>query len=206
MPLVLLDRWAADVEADAISVNNEKGGFLATEHLLREGHRRVAFIAGLRGTNTNEGRLQGYLRAMNEAGVPVREEYVLGDDFGTLNGYIETKSLLQLSEPPTAIFAAGDLIALGVLKALKEEQKQVPKDFSLVTFDDPSFASYLSPPLTAVEQPIETMGEMGVKLLLRRMRTPDAEFKHVLLEPRLNTRESVARLTQLHDIKNTSTR
>lgn len=206
MPLVLLDRWAADVEADAISVNNEKGGYLATEHLLREGHRRIAFVAGLRGTNTNEGRLQGYLRAMKEAEVPVRDEYVLGDDFGTLNGYIETKSLLQLPDPPTAIFAAGDLIALGVLKALKEEGKTIPKEISLVTFDDPSFASYLSPPLTAVEQPIETMGEMGVKLLLRRMRTPDAEFKHVLLEPRLNARESVARLTRIHEIKNTSTR
>ena len=82
----------------------------------------------------------------------------------------------------------------------------MPKDISLVTFDDPSFASYLSPPLTAVEQPIETMGEMGVKLLLRRMRTPEAEFRHVLLEPRLNARESVARLTPVLDIKQTSVR
>jgi LacI family transcriptional regulator len=206
MPVVLLDRWAPDVEADAISVDNERGGFLATEHLLREGHRRIAYVAGLRGTNTNEGRLEGYLRAMKASGTSVRSEYVLGDDFGTLNGYIETKTLLQLSEPPTAIFAAGDLIALGVLKALKEDRKSVPRDISLVTFDDPSFASYLSPPLTAIEQPIETMGEMGVKLLLRRMRTPEAEFKHVLLEPRLNARESVARLTPVHDIKQISTR
>ena len=204
-PLVMLDRWADDLEADAISVDNVKGAYLATGHLLREGHRKIAFVQGLRGTNANEGRLQGFLQAMKDGDAPTQAEYIVGDDFGTLNGYIETKSLLQLADPPTAIFAAGDLIALGVLKALKEETVTIPGQISLVTFDDPSFASYLSPPLTAVEQPIETMGEMGVKLLMRRMRNPEAEFRHVLLEPRLIVRESVARLTRFLDIKNKET-
>jgi LacI family transcriptional regulator len=185
-------------------VDNVKGAYLATQHLLREGHRRIAFVQGVHGTNANEGRLQGFLQAMKANDVPVQEKYIVGDDFGTLNGYIETKSLLQQSEPPTAIFAAGDLIALGMLQALKEQGTVIPRQMSLVTFDDPSFASYLSPPLTAVEQPIELMGEMGVKLLIRRIRTPEAEFKHVLLEPRLIVRESVARLTQLLDFKNRS--
>ena len=74
-----------------------------------------------------------------------------------------------------------------------------------MTFDDPSFASYLSPPLTAVEQPVEKMGEMAVKLLIRRMESPEAEFKHVLLEPRLIVRESVAHLTRFLDIRNKET-
>jgi len=205
-PLVLLDRWSKGLSVDAISVDNFKGGYQATQHLIREGHRRIALIQGLRGTNANEGRLQGYLQAMKDANVPVRPEYTVGDDFGTLNGYLETKSLLLLKEPPSAIFAAGDLIALGVLQALKEGSVAVPKGISLVTFDDPSFASYLSPPLTAVEQPIEKMGEMGVNLLIRRMRVPGAEFKQVLLEPRLIVRESVARISHLVDLKNHSTR
>jgi LacI family transcriptional regulator len=204
-PLVMLDRWADDLEADAVSVDNVKGAFLATQHLLREGHRRIAFVQGVRGTNANEGRLQGFIQAMKAYDVPLQEKYIVGEDFGTLNGYIETKSLLQQQEPPTAIFAAGDLIALGMLQALKEQGTVIPRQMSLVTFDDPSFASYLSPPLTAVEQPIELMGEMGVKLLVRRIRTPEAEFKHVLLEPRLNVRESVARITQLLDIRNRPT-
>jgi LacI family transcriptional regulator len=201
-PLVMIDRWSSDLEVDAISVDNFKGGYLATDHLLREGHRKIALIQGRRGTNANEGRLQGYLKAMKEANVIVPPQYVVGDDFGTLNGYIETKSLLQLKDPPSAIFAAGDLIALGVLQALKEESVVIPKNISLVTFDDPSFASYLSPPLTAVEQPVEKMGEMAVQLLIHRMRAPDAEIKQVLLEPRLIVRESVARVTRLVDIKN----
>lgn len=204
-PLVMLDRWADDLEADAISVDNVKGAYLATQHLLREGHRKIAFVQGLHGTNASEGRLKGFLEAMKDGDVPAQREYIVGDDFGTLNGYIETKSLLQLATPPTAIFAAGDLIALGVLKALKEESVTIPGLISLVTFDDPSFASYLSPPLTAVEQPVETMGDMGVKLLIRRMRDPEAEFKHVLLEPRLIVRESVARVTRPLEIKNKET-
>lgn len=206
IPLVMLDRWPRDLDVDAIGVDNVKGGYQATQHLIHEGHKRIAFIQGRRGTNASEGRLQGYLRAMEAAQIPVLPGYVVGDDFGTLNGYIETKSLLQLNQPPTAIFAAGDLIALGVMQALREESVPVPTTISLVTFDDPSFASYLSPALTAVEQPIERMGEMGVKLLLRRMRTPDAEVKQVLLEPRLIVRDSVSRLSQLLDIKNHSTR
>lgn len=205
-PLVMLDRWTRDLDADAISVDNFRGGYLAVEHLLREGHRRIAFIQGRRGTSANEGRLQGFLKAMADAEVSVQSQYVVGDDFGTLNGYIETKSLLQLEEPPTAIFAAGDLIALGVLQALKEESIVIPRDLSMVTFDDPSFASYLSPPLTAIEQPIEKMGEMGVKLLLRRMRTPDAEVNQLLLEPRLIVRESVARLSAFVDVSTILTR
>jgi LacI family transcriptional regulator len=199
MPLVMIDRWSKGLDADAISVDNFKGGYLGTQHLLREGHRKIAFIQGLRGTNANEGRLQGFLQAMKDAGAPVEDRYTVGDDFGSLNGYLETKTLLQLQEPPTAIFAAGDLIALGVLQALKEESVDIPGTMSLVTFDDPSFASYLSPPLTAIEQPIQTMGEMGVKLLIRRMRTPEAEVEHVLLEPRLIVRESVARLAHRVD-------
>jgi LacI family transcriptional regulator len=195
-PLVMIDRWSKGLDVDAISVDNFRGGYQATQYLLRVGHRRIAFIQGLRGTNANEGRVQGFLQAMKDANVPVREEYTVGDDFGTLNGYLETKSLLRLQEPPTAIFTAGDLIALGALRALAEESIAVPGMISLITFDDPSFASYLSPPLTTVEQPIEMMGEMGVKLLLRRMRTPEAAVKQVLLEPRLIVRESVGRLSQ----------
>jgi len=190
-PVVMFDRWFEDLEVDAISVDNVKGGYLATQHLLHEGHQRIAFIQGLRGTNANDGRLQGYLQALQDAKTEVRHELVVGDDFGSLNGYLEAKSLLHLREPPTAIFAAGDLITMGILQAFKEENIVIPRDMSLVTFDDPTFASYISPPLTAIEQPVEKMGEMGVKMLIRRMRTPDAEFKRVLLDPRLIVRESV---------------
>jgi DNA-binding LacI/PurR family transcriptional regulator len=124
----------------------------------------------------------------------------VGDDFRSLNGYLETKHLLTISSPPTAIFTAGDLIALGALEACRENGRHIPDDVSLVTFDDPVFTSYLSPALTAIEQPITKMAEMAVAMLYRRMRNPEDERRRVLLEPKLNVRNSVARLSTLTNI------
>jgi LacI family transcriptional regulator len=194
LPLVLLDRWPKELQADAVSVDNDQGAYMATQHLINKGHRRIAFIQGLRATSSNQGRLRGYLRALSEAGIEPENSYIVGDDFRSINGYHQTKSLLLLERPPTAIFTAGDLIALGALQALKEVGLSCPASMSLLTFDDPSYALYLSPPLTAVEQPIEKMGELGVALLLRRMRNPGEEVQQVLLDPRLVVRDSVARI------------
>ena len=108
--------------------------------------------------------------------------------------WIKTKQLLSLPNPPTAIFTAGDLIALGALEACREANINIPDKLSLITFDDPVFATYLSPALTAIEQPITRMAEIAVSMLFRRMRTPNDEGRKVLLEPKLNIRNSVARL------------
>ncbi|MGH7598771.1 MAG: LacI family DNA-binding transcriptional regulator [bacterium] len=195
--LVSVDRCFADLTVDAVSVDNVRGAYLAVQYLIKEGHRRIAFIQGLPGTHVNEGRLQGYKQALKEAHIPLEEKLIVGDDFRTYNGYLETKLLLKLEAPPTAIFTASDLIALGTLEALKEDGRRIPHDITLVTFDDPSFATYLSPALTAVAQPVEKMGEMAVKLLFRRMRSPQGEPRRILLEPRLVIRDSVARLPKL---------
>lgn len=195
VPFVFLDRLYDDLPADSVCVDNVKGAYAATQHLLQNGHRRVAILQGLPGTYANTGRVRGFRQALVDAGIAVRDEYVAGDDFGTLNGFLTAKHLLHLPDPPTAIFAAGYLIALGVMDALREEHLAIPRDVALITFDDPGFAPHLSPPLTAVEQPIEQMGEMGVKLLLRRLRDPASELRHILLEPRLIIRESVAPLS-----------
>ncbi len=199
--LVGVDRCFADLDVDTVSVDNVRGAYLAVQHLIREGHRRIALIQGLPGTQVNHGRLQGYKQALREAHIPLEEKLIVGDDFRTYNGYLETKLLLKLDDAPTAIFTASDLIALGALEALKEEGRRIPYDIALVTFDDPSFATYLSPALTAVAQPVEKMGEMAVKLLLRRMQTPLGEPRRILLEPRLVIRDSVARFSQLVDVK-----
>ncbi len=194
---VMIDRCFEDLEADAVSVDNVRGAYLATQYLIREGHRHIAFIQGLLGTYVNEGRLQGYKQALQEANLAIDERLIVGDDFRNYNGYLETKLLLKLQEPPSAIFTAGDLIAMGALEALQEDHSRVPQDISLVTFDDPSFATYLSPALTTVAQPVEKMGEMAVKLLFRRLRTPKVEWRRILLEPRLVVRDSVMRKSAL---------
>lgn len=197
VPLVTVDRCFDALDVDSVSVDNLKGTLLAVSHLIREGHSRIAFIQGLPGTYANEARLHGYKLALEQAGFPIDDRLIVGDDFRSMNGYLETKLLLKMTSPPSAIFTAGDLIALGALEACRENGYQIPNDISLVTFDDPVFATYLSPALTAVEQPISKMAEMAVAMLYRRIRTPNDERRQVLLEPKLNVRNSVARLSPL---------
>jgi LacI family transcriptional regulator len=197
VPMVTVDRCFDLLDVDSVSVDNVKGALLAVSHLIREGHNRIAFIQGLPGTYANTARLQGYKLALEGARIPIDERLIVGDDFRSMNGYLETKLLLKMTSPPSAIFTAGDLIALGALEACKENGYRIPNDISLVTFDDPVFATFLSPALTAVEQPVSKMAEMAVAMLYRRMRTPNDERRHVLLDPKLNVRNSVARLSPL---------
>ena len=200
IPLVMLDRYFEALDVDSISVDNVKGSLLAVNHLIKEGHKRIAFIQGLPGTYANETRLQGYKSALRDAGISIDEELIVGDDFRSFNGYLKTKLLLNLSNPPSAIFTAGDLIALGTLEACRENNITIPDDLSIVTFDDPVFASYLSPALSAVEQPITKMAEMAVSILYDRIRNPYDIRRKILLEPKLNIRSSVAHLPILPNI------
>jgi LacI family transcriptional regulator len=200
IPLVMIDRCFDTLDIDSVSVDNVKGSLFAVNHLIKEGHTRIAFIQGLPGTYANETRLLGYKQALSDAGIEIDKHLIVGDDFRSLNGYLETKHLLNLPHPPTAIYTAGDLIALGALEACREHDVRIPHDISLVTFDDPVFTSYLSPALTAIEQPITKMTEMAVAMLYRRMRAPEDQRRKVLLEPKLNVRNSVARLSPLMNI------
>ncbi len=199
-PLVLIDRCFDSLDVDSVSVDNVVGALLAVNHLIKEGHTRIAFIQGLPGTYANETRLLGYKQALYDAGIAIDESLIVGNDFRSLNGYLETNHLFKLASPPTAIFTAGDLIALGALEACRENNVNIPNDISLVTFDDPVFASYLSPALTAIEQPVAKITEMAVAMLYRRMRKPEDERRKILLEPKLNIRSSVVRISTLTNI------
>ncbi|MDD8017210.1 MAG: LacI family DNA-binding transcriptional regulator [Bacteroidota bacterium] len=202
IPLITMDRCFNDFDVDGVSVDNVQGSIMAVQHLLNEGHQRIAFIQGLPGTYANEERKKGYAKALELAGIPIDPQLIGGNDFRASNGYIETKHLLTIKNPPTAIFSASDLITLGVLEALREEKKIIPQEISLVTFDDPYFTKYLSPALTAVAQPIERMVEIAVNLLFRRMKNPQEQIRRVLLEPTLVVRNSVLRVARLSVVKN----
>lgn len=192
VPLVMLDRCFDALSVDSVVVDNYRGAYQATEHLISFGHERIALVQGLPGTYTNTARLQGYRDALSAHGVEVDEALVVGGDFRRERGYIETKLLLGLDPAPTAIFATGDLITLGALQAIYEEGLSIPDDVSLLSFDDFDFASFLRCPLTTVQQPKEAMGEMAVKLLVERLDNGEKERRRIVLQPKLIVRESVA--------------
>ncbi len=192
-PLVLLDRCSESLEVDSVVVDNYRGAFDATEHLIEHGHRRIALVQGLPGTYTNTTRLKGYRDALATHGIDIDERLVVGGDFRRERAYIETKLLLNLDPAPTAIFATGDLITLGTMQALEEEGLHVPRDISLLSFDDFDFAPFLRCPLTTVQQPKEMMGEAAVKLLIEQFDREGRPPRRIVLSPKLVVRESVAR-------------
>lgn len=160
--------------------------------MINCGHKCIAIIQGLQNTYTSNERLRGYLDALSCYNIPRNESYIVGHDFRKENGYIETKLLLSLETPPTAIFATSDLITLGVLQAIDEERCNIPNDISLLAFDDIDFAPYLVVPLTLVKQPRELMGEISVKILIEEIKSRGkSEKKKIVLNPELVIRKSV---------------
>ncbi len=191
IPLVLLDRCFDEASVNSVVVDNRNGSKEAVEHLIGFGHQRIAFIQGLPNTLTNTMRLQGYREALEAHGIPYDESLVVGRDFRQENGYMETKLLLSRVNRPTALFATSDTITLGALQAIYEENLLIPEDISLIMFDDVDYAPYLRCPLTAVRQPKEMMGELGVKLLIEEIKGGQQGGKRIMLKTKLVRRQSV---------------
>ncbi|MGE5683013.1 MAG: LacI family DNA-binding transcriptional regulator [Bacillota bacterium] len=191
-PVILLDRCFSDIHSNAVVIDNYGGAYKAIEHIIQCGHTKIAIIQGLPDTYTNNERLKGYLEALARYNIPVNEDYIVGNDFRKENGYIETKMLMKMENPPTAIFTTSDLITLGALQALFEENLRIPEDVSIAAFDDIDFAPYLVAPLTLVRQPKELIAETAVKLLIEDIKSKGRkEKKKIVLMPELVIRKSV---------------
>ncbi|MDX3107392.1 LacI family DNA-binding transcriptional regulator [Nonomuraea angiospora] len=195
VPLVFVDRDLAGGERfDAVLVDNEGGGRQAAEHLLALGHTKVAAISGTLDTTPGRLRREGFVGTLAKAGVEVPPEYDLVGDFKEHSGYQLTLSLLSLPEPPTAIFAANNLMTLGVLKALHDMRIDIPGQISLIGFDDLDTGPLLKPPLTVIDRPMVEQGVLAMRLLLRRL-DPDetgGSASRVVLDTKLIERASTA--------------
>ncbi|NBE79908.1 LacI family DNA-binding transcriptional regulator [Micromonospora rubida] len=170
IPVVIIDP-AGQPEADIPSVGatNWAGGRAATEHLLGLGHQRIAVICGPAAVPCSRARVDGYRAAMDAAGRRIPAGYVRAGDFTSPSGYRETNALLDLTRPPTAIFACSDEMAWGAYEALYERGLRVPDDMSVVGFDDLDAARWAVPPLTTVRQPLTEMAGMAARMLLNLM-------------------------------------
>jgi LacI family xylobiose transport system transcriptional regulator len=194
IPFVIIDP-AGDPSPGVPSVGsaNWSGGMLATRHLLELGHRRIAAITGPMDMMCSLARLDGYRSAMNSAGVPVDDGLIRTGDFHVEGGRAAAMELLQLPEPPTAIFAGSDLQALGVIEAARTLGVRVPADLSLVGYDDVPVAKWASPSLTTIHQPLRKMAEEASRLVLRlRDGDTDAGQTRMDLATSLVVRDSTA--------------
>jgi LacI family transcriptional regulator, galactose operon repressor len=192
-PFVVADpRQPLDDGIPAVSASHLPGARAATEHLLGLGHRRVGMIAGTPGWLATEERVQGYRMALAAAGIPFAPELVVGEDFRTQTGFTAGGLLLDLDDPPTAIFASNDNLAVGVMRAVLARGLRVPQDVSVVGFDDTEIAANVLPPLTTVRQPLAELGRTAVSLLNRLIDGQRIEALRVELATRLIVRDSTA--------------
>jgi len=192
IPFAVVDvRGESLSDVPSVGATNFAGGFAATEYLLSLGHRRIAVIGG-QPYKCTTARLAGYRAALQEAGVPVDPLLVQPGSFQAKAGYASANALLDVSEPPTAIFAGNDLQAMGVYRALYERGLRVPDEMSVVGFDDVPLVALLTPALTTVRQPVREMGALATRMLLRIVAGETLESPRVELTTSLVVRESCA--------------
>jgi len=192
LPVICLDRCPEGWKGDTVTVDNEEGAYQAIRYLLELGHRRIACIAGQLHVTSGVERLKGFKRALREAGISTAPEYIQEGRFDRLSGYEKALMLLQFSPRPSAIFAANDLVALGVLAATRELGLRCPEDVSLVGFDDLELASFTNPALTTVAQPAYQMGARAAGLLFERLRGEGMGSQRIVMKATLKARDSTA--------------
>jgi LacI family transcriptional regulator/LacI family repressor for deo operon, udp, cdd, tsx, nupC, and nupG len=190
MPIVTVDRSLSDSTIDKVEVDNYQGAFDAVAHLIKIGHRRIGLITGRGNISTSRDRKLGYEQALTASEIPVNPEYVRMGDYKQASGIALADELLALPVPPTALFVANNLMAVGAIEAIHARNLKIPQDVAVIGFDDLPWADALDPPLTMVRQPAYEVGRAAAELLLKRLDNRNSPPAWLRLRPRLILRQS----------------
>ena len=188
IPFVVVGRDFENIEVDAIYNDEVKGGFLATEYLIKKGHKRIALINGFLYKSPAKGRSEGYKKALNKYRIPLDESLISVGDINIEDGHERTKQMLEKDLNFTAIFVYNDMMAFGAMQAIKEKGLRIPEDIGLVGYDDIPFSSLISPALTTIRLKKQELGIESVKLLLSRINGNRKKTKKIMLDVELITR------------------
>lgn len=189
VPVVWVDRTAVGIEGDVVAGDDLLGGYIATRHLLQQGHTRIAFIAGPAGLMTSEERERGYRLALKETGIIPEEDLIARGNFQFESGRRAMTEILNRTTP-TALFASNDLMALGAMEVITEAGLRIPQDIAVVGYDNIVFARLAKPPLTTVEQPSYMIGLTACEMLMERMAQKELPVQKKLFKPNLIVRAS----------------
>ncbi len=194
LPLVVLMRDFGDFPVDTVLSDNYQGGRLATLHLLEGGHTRIACIMGPSTLRLSALRMNAYRDTLVAAGITPDDSLILQGDFHSESGYVQARTLLQMPEPPSAIFVCNDLMAVGAICAAFELGYRVPDDLAIVGFDNIILGEYTVPRLTTIAQPKEEMVQLAIQYMLERIADHDLPARRAVLPTRLITRQSCGHL------------
>jgi LacI family transcriptional regulator len=184
-PLVIVDPHQNEPETHTLYATNYEGTHDAIEYLVSLGHRRIAHITGAMALISSVQRLKGYKDSMAAAGITLDESLIQEGDFTVHTAQECTLRLLSLPNPPTAIFAANDMSAMGVYQAAQQLGVRIPQDLSVVGFDNLRDSLYLDPPLTTIDQPVFDMGVLATRIMVNILKGENAEKKQHVFPTRL---------------------
>ncbi len=195
IPLVLIDRIFDDLKVDSVITNNADSVINAVSHLVKLGHKRIAFLRGQKNIYTIKNRLDGYFQALEKFNLKKNNKFIVGDGFEFEDGYEATQKLLKLPKLPTAIISSGgDLVTLGAIKAIYENGLKIPDDISLVAFFDSLYSPFLATPLTTISHFRKRIGEEAFHLLLKQIETKrKATPKIICVDTKFEIRNSTAK-------------
>jgi len=189
-PLVAVDPHSQDSDYPAVISTNRIGALEVMDYLIGLGHRRIGFIGGRPDLQSAIQRLEGYEEGLQKAGIPIVPQLIRPGDYTRQTGYLRARELLGLPDPPTAIFAANDRSAIGVIEAAHELGWRIPQDLSVVGFDNVPEAAHTTPPLTTVEQPMKRIGYVAAEMLIHLIREETLDSRLCEVPTRMVIRES----------------
>ena len=197
IPVVFVDRYLDKVEAHAVLLDNEKGAYLAVEHLIRLGHKRIGIITGRKEITSGQERLRGSLNALKTYNIEIEEQFIKDGYFTIEGGRNATEELMNLPTPPSAIFSSASLMTMGILQELQQQHVRIPEDLSLVSFDDYMWTQLITPPLTVIAQPVYEVGREATQLVIQLIQGwGQGRPQKIILEPELIIRESCKEYTE----------
>jgi len=181
VPVVAVDRSIMDLDVDSVVIDNCQMAIELMDHLISDGHKRIAIISGPSTSTTSRERLEGYFQALSNHGLPVDPALIRQGLPKEAFGYQAARELLELEQPPAALFLLNNLLTLGALRAIHEKNLRIPEDIALVGFDEVNWTSFINPPLTVATQPTYELGRKATELLINRIKQPTlATARHVI--------------------------
>ena len=193
-PLVLLTPYYPDLAADCVGMDDEDGTRRAVDHLIQQGHRRIAFVGGFERTLTRQRRLQSYRQTLQQHNIDFDPGLSITGPVSRRGGYDAIRQLLDMPAPPTAAYCFSDVNAFGVMLGLRAAGMEAGTDFAVIGFDDVPEASLWHPSLTTVSADPRGLGVNAAQLMLRRIAAPDLPVERIIMPSRLILRDSTAKL------------
>jgi LacI family transcriptional regulator len=196
IPMVLFDRVTPELKVPSVRIDNEGGGFQATEHLIEQGYKRIAILAGPENLEISNRRMDGYLNALRKHNIKIDESLIFHCDFNQDYAFFATQELLSMKKKPDAIFTISDRLAIGAMLAIKQKGLNMPHDIGLVGFNDEPILNLVSPTISSVEMPSFELGKLAAKLFIEALHNVEDDMSSIekVLKTKLFVRESSLRI------------